>query len=150
MYKYFCVRLSEVYMTNEKFKNLKRIVQKEVSFTEEDILNQSTKIAVLYQKYLSIYTTVLATYNTIKIDLDEMFGILYRKYRIEDDVDWKNANAITSQIKCDPKYCTLLRECNRLEIILKFLEKTLSNIKDISHNMRNYLEAKKLLTGRDY
>ena len=126
------------------------MAREEIFFDEETILSQSANVARLYQKYLSIYAVELEAYDMLKIKVDEIYGKLMRHYRIEDDVEWKNQSAVSSQVKSDPKYVKAVTAMYQSEVVMKWLEKTLVNIKDLSHNIRNYLEAKKLLSGRDY
>lgn len=137
-------------MTNEEFIKLKKIALKEICFDEDRILEQSAGIAKLYQKYLSIYVTELENYNRLSVKVDEIFGQLMRHYTMDDDIAWKNQSALVSQVKSDAKYVKAVIARDTSEVQMKFIEKTLANIKDMSHNVRNYLEAKKLLTGRDY
>ncbi len=137
-------------MESEDFKKLKIKTAEIVGFDEEDILNQSLIVPRLYQRYLDIYVVELEKYRSLVSKKDKLYGELWRKVRVDGDVRWTTKEEILSQIRADKNYYALIVSMDKQEVVVKYLEKTLVNIKDMSYNIKNYIDVKKFITGRDY
>jgi len=137
-------------MTNEEFKQLKKIASKEVVFTEEDIANQCLIVPRLFQRYLDVYTVELEELKIMIAQKEKKHGKLYKYYKYEDDIKWTTREEINSQIRSNDEYYKILLKCEKQEVIVSFLNETIDNIKKMSFNMKNYIEIKKFLTGRDF
>ena len=134
-------------MENKKFKNLQEEIQKDIFLDKKNILQKSIDVPVLFNKYLQYYINelhLLKNQITIK---DRLYGELYDKFKFHYDYELKNKAEIDAYINKHPKYYEITLKINTLETQVKFLEKTIENVKNMNYNIKNYLELEKFLNG---
>jgi hypothetical protein len=144
-----CQGKNEVYykMNLEDLKKLKRRATEDVQFNEDNAVEMSTRIPNLYQKYLSLYITELEKYKEFVATRDQLYGRLIRDEKINGDIEWKNKDEYNAVINCNDDYYSLRLRTNQQELVVKFLEDTLSNINRMSFSIKNYIDLKKFLGG---
>jgi len=134
-------------MDDKTFNKLKQLATKEIQFTEETAAYMSTRVPNLYQKYLDIYVNELRELKKTGTEIENMYGVLYKKTKHHSQYEWGSKSEIESQINTDPAYHALRIKANEQEYIVKYLEGVLDNIKRLSFSIKNYIDIQKFRTG---
>lgn len=134
-------------MTPEEFTKLKILIEKDCLLDDSNMLQMSTKYPSLYQKYLNIYLRELDILKTMKTELENLYGVLLKKFKYEDHYKWDTKSEIESQISGDTKYHEKRLLIVKQEYVVEYLEKTLDNIQRISFSIKNWVEIKKFMMG---
>ena len=129
------------------FETLKSQIREDIKLTERNVLQKSIDFASIYQKYLEIFTTELSKLKSLQITLDKNYGELLHHYKFTYEFKLNSASEIEAHVKSDQKYITNLELYNTQENLVKFLEKTLSNISAMQYSIKNIIEYKKLVSG---
>ena len=138
-------------MNSEDFKKLKIIVDDEICFDENSSLDSmfilSTRLPNVYQRYLDVYTNEFEIYKNLIADKDKKFGNLLHFYKYKDDYKWDTKHELDAKILSDKSYYDLQIKCNKQEAVVKYLEKTLTNITNMGHYIKSCIEIKKYYAG---
>ena len=136
-------------LTNDTFKKLKDVADEDVAIpdTLPEVAKKNLALPTLIQKWTKYYTNQKYSVECEKIDLEEMYGKLYKEKKFNDDCDWGTASrGIDSQIKSDSNYCSRLRSLAAQQYYLDFISETLATLKQMHYTIKNYLDYKKITT----
>lgn len=130
----------------EEFKKLRKEVNNDLTITKENVLEKSLQVPKLYSKYLNIFIALFRRYKALIEEKDVLYKKLYHEYKYEFKYELKNTE-VNLYIKGDEKFMLKCSEINDVEHILKYFEKILENIKQISFNVKNFIDYTKFLNG---
>lgn len=111
-----------------------------------EIAKKNNALPTQIQYMQKFYTQQKYEVEKLKIELDELYGKLFKHYRIDDDIQWNTTKEIESQIYADKDYTTKYRQLAEQKYYLNYIEETLSNLKDMHYTIKNYLDYKKITT----
>lgn len=133
-------------MTLEELNKIKKEIEKDVDITDINVLDKSLEIPKIFQKYLSFYIRESTKCKTMKIELEQMYGKKIQE--IKKDVGYK-LNVVETEgfVNSDEKYTQLRKDYVIQEAVCKFLEESIISIKNMSFNIKNYVELKIFLGG---
>jgi hypothetical protein len=131
-------------MTLEQFKSLKTKVESDLDLTDSNAAEKSLKLSSLYSKYLGLYIQELKLLKTTSTEKDKLYGELYHKYKFKNDFQLDSAKEIDTYIRADDSFYNKCLEFQNQEIIVKYLEEVLQNIKNAGYAIKNHLEFVKL------
>jgi len=137
-------------MDSEKFAKLKKIIDKEVSFNEQNASEKVYLSSQYYQKYLDIYTNECLELEDLKLDMNKVYGERLHHYKYNHSYEWDSQAQLTAKIHSDQKYIDVAQKFNRQKIIVDYLEKTLKNISGMTYAIREFRELKLFFSGRNY
>lgn len=123
----------------------KRELEQDTLVTDDNIIDKVKRVPHLYQKYLSIYVKETMTLKKMKSDLDEFYGLAFKKL-LEGDRKL-NKGEIDQFISCNPEYVKMNREYMFMEQVCIFLEKSVDNVKSMSYSCKAYVDLKIWLGG---
>jgi hypothetical protein len=135
-------------MTQEEFEQLKESTNKKFIINDLNILTKTQTLSKTLQDYITIFVSEYETLKTLKTNQDHLYGQLYKHYKENYNVELESKHEYETYILGDEKYYNLTLELNKQEIIVKFLEETIDNIKKLSFNIKNWLEIKKYFEGQ--
>lgn len=127
-------------MTGDEFKALKAQAAEDLKFDKTNAMEKCQSIPSLYQHWLDIFNNQSAALAGLQIARDKLYGELYKKYHIDDDVKWGANKEIESQVKCDKEWLKLAGEYAKQKLIVDYLQETLGNINRMSFSIKNYLQ----------
>lgn len=144
--------ISDSYILNENvhyefFEKLKSELKEELNITADNIMDKSLKISHYYQKYLNIYLKYIDKCKNFFIERDRIYSILYNFYSKNFKYKLSTKGEIESYIFGNKNYIDISRSCNTFDNFVKFLEKTLDNIKNSNFSIKNYIEYRKFING---
>jgi len=134
-------------MNQDTFAELKDVTSKIFNITELNILDKTRSLSKTLQNYITLLVSELDELKDIKQQREYLYGQLYKFYKEDYNRELESKHEYENYIYSNDKYNTLSIEVNRQEIIVKYLEETIDNIKKLSFNIKNWLEIKKYLEG---
>lgn len=136
-------------MNNQDFAKLQKIGEEECQLpdTFEKIMVKNNILPSLVQKWQTLYTKQNFIVQKAKIDLEELYGQLFKHYKFDDNYSWGSTKEIESQIYADPNYVQKLRDYTDQKYYLEYIIETLGTIKGLSFTIKNYIEYKKMMTS---
>lgn len=135
-------------ITPDLFKKLQEVGERycKMPDTLSEIAKKNNSLPTEIQYMQKFYTQQKYEVEKLKIELDELYGQLYKHYRIDDDIQWNTTKEIESQIYADKQYIAKNRELAEQKYYLNYIEETLSELKDMHYTIKNYLDYKKITT----
>ena len=134
-------------MTIEAFEKLKKIIEKDLDLTEENMADKSLKIPILYTKYLDIYSKELKILKDKTLDRDKFHGDLYHKIKFEGEYKLDYAKEVEIYCNRDDELYKKNQEIIFQTIVVKHIEEILETIKSMGYTVKNYIEWRKFLAG---
>jgi len=132
-------------MEIKTFKALMKKLDLELTLTEENLIEKSKKLPMLYNEYLDIFSKELRSLKKLSADKHKKFGELYKHFKYFDNHNWETKGEIETQILAHDEYYALVVEFNEQETMVKQLEMALENIKRTSFQIKNIIEYKKFV-----
>lgn len=133
-------------MDELKFKELQEFTKNKFKITEENVLSQSISIPSSYHYFLSLYADELKIYKNKITEKEKLYGILYNSIRFDNKTTsnkgLKNLTEIEPYINSNEIYYQLCIDINHQEMVVKYLEETLSSINKLSYAIKNYIDIK--------
>jgi hypothetical protein len=129
-------------MNQENFTKLKAFNQNKFKITEDNVLTQAISIPSSYHYYLDIYADELKILKNKITEREKLYGVLYDQIRFHDNRELKNKTEIDPYINSNEMYYQLCLNVNDQEVIVKYLEETISSINKLSYSIRNYIDIK--------
>lgn len=134
-------------MNKEDFEALKIMSEKRVQYTEDNMQTKLREIPLLYQEFLRYQSVQLKEKIDLDLQLEEIFGERFKYYKFDDSYNWGSKTEIESRVYCDKLYIDKKRECEQQNIVIKYIEETLANIKSMGYSIRNEIEYLKYQAG---
>lgn len=138
-------------MNLEQYQVLKKKVEEDLLVDESNAAEKSLKFSSLYSKYLSLYMQELRILKTISVEKDKLYGELYHKYKFNTDKDFNyqldSGKEIDTYVRKNESFYKKCLDFQNQEIIVKYLEETLSNLNNTGYRIKNYIELLKLKMG---
>ena len=135
-------------MNQENFNKLKLFTGGKFKITEDNILSQAISIPSSYHYYLDLYIDELKTLKNKITEREKLYGTLYDTIRFGGNRDLRNKTEIDPYINSNDIYYKLCLEINDQEVIMKYLEETLSSINKLSYSIKNYIDIKNLQSNK--
>jgi hypothetical protein len=129
------------------FGKLKDFVEKELTFNEDNVERMSLNFSNIYMKYLRVFTNETKILKELYYEKQKMFGKLLHHFKFEVEFQLDSKSEIESYIRSDDNYYNLCLKYSNQEIIVDYLEKTLSRINTMGFEIKNYIEIIKLKKG---
>ena len=130
-------------MDIKTFKILMKKLDAKLKITDDNISAKSMELPLLYHEYLDTYSKELRILRKLEVDKKKMFGDLYDKIK-HGNVMWDTKAEVETQIWRDPGFYKLCVEYNEQDTIVQQLELCLKNIQNISFQIKNLIEYRKL------
>ena len=135
-------------MEIEDFKKLKNEIDKDILFEEEYAQQKLVELPKLQQHYLDIATLMAMNLKKKQLEVDRTFARKFKYFKFDDNLSWDgNKGQIEIQVRGDKEYQDKLRSFYQLEVMLKHVESTISNLKQLHFTIKTYLEFRKFQTG---
>jgi len=134
-------------MTEEEYLILSEKINTDLLITESNVLLKSIEIPQIYTFYLNHYRKTLKYYKELLVLKDKIYGELFHYYKYEFTHALDKKTDIEPYINSNEKFYKILIKVNNQEIYLKWLEKALDNIKQMSFNIKNFIDYKKFMNG---
>lgn len=131
-------------MDIKTFKQLMKMLDESLKLNDDNMSEKSLEIPLLYHKYLDIYSKELRRLKKLHIDKKKLFGTLYEQIKHHGNISWDTKAEIESQIYRDTSYYQLCVEYNEAETMVNQLELCLKNIQNMSFQIKNFVEYRKL------
>lgn len=126
------------------FKQLQKDLRDRLVLDEDRLYDATMKQGTLYQDYLEVFIHELTELKGLKLKMDKLHGTLYDKMKNGSDKSWDKKAEIESQIMANDEYHKLRVKHAKQEVIVKFLEESLSNIRNFGFTIKNTIEVKKM------
>lgn len=136
-------------LTNTQFAQLQTIAEADTKMTDKimDVAEKNCQLPTIIQRWTKLYTNQNYCVQILKIELDELYGELFKEYKFESNYDWGNTTkGIDSQIYADKRYTTKLRELAAQKYYLDYISETLGTLKQMHYTIKNFLDYKKITT----
>lgn len=133
-------------MDQENFKKLKKMVNSTLQINEDNVAEKSRKIPYIQSKYAGILVNEIEIYKKLDLNKIKIHAEKYKYYKEEYSREL-NKTEIEIYINNEEIYQDILSTLSKQSIIVKYLEETLTNIKAISFNIKNYIDIKKYFEG---
>lgn len=132
-------------MNQSELNKIKKDLEDDLKITDDNVLDKTKTVPHLYQKYLSVYIKESMLLKKLKSDLDEFYGLAFKKL-FEGDRKL-NKGEIDQFICAEKEYVNMKRQMEFQEQVCIFLEKSVDNVKAMSYNLNNYISLRKFLGG---
>jgi len=134
-------------MTQEELLLLQKSLDEFLTLTSSNAEGISLKMPLKYSKYLAVYLEELEVYKNLLADKEKLFGQLFHHFKFEVDFKLDTLREIEAKISSDDRFNALLKSINYQEKVIKFLEKSLENLKNIPFTVKNFIEIMKFKNG---
>jgi hypothetical protein len=141
------LQIEELFMTNEDFQKLKKVINSQLTITDENVMTKSVQISVIYADLMEIWSKELRELKNISHRKDKIYGDLYHHYKFKFNYQLDSAKEIDNYVKADDKYYQVALEYSNQEVIVKYLEQTLTHINNLGFRITSYVEMKKMKKG---
>lgn len=133
-------------MLDKDFELLKKTTG-EISFDERTAPSVLQKIPQKYQTFLDILSVELMELNALKAQKENLYGKIYIELKEKGRRELSGKHEFDAYINSNGTFHDLCVKIFKQEVIIRYLEETLSNIKSLSYNIKNYLDYKKFYAG---
>lgn len=136
-------------LTNQQFAQLQIFAEQDTNLTDklDDVAAKNISLPGIIQRWTKLYTKQNYSVMLLKMELDVLYGELYKKYKFESNYDWgSGTKGIDSQIYADKDYTAKNRELATQKYYLEFISETLNTMKQMHYTIKNFLDYKKILT----
>ena len=133
-------------MTTDELNKIKKEIELDLMINDENVLSKSLQIPHIYQKYLSVFIKESFILKKMKIELDIMYGDRF-KYLREQNSRKLTQGDTECYIMSEESYQKKNLEYQFQELICRFLEEITQKIKNLSFDIKNYVELKIFLGG---
>jgi len=133
-------------MNLEVFNKLKERVNKDLNITDMNVLEMTTRSTKLYTHYLDMYCRQLNEYKNLKVDQDEIYGRVYKKFKEDYNYELK-ISEIEVYCKADKDYSEIRRKVDFQGIVVDYLENVLKELNAIGYKIKSHIELKIFLAG---
>lgn len=136
-------------LNNTQFSQLQTIADADTKMTDNlmDLAKKNCELPTIIQRWTKLYTNQNYCVSQLKIELDELYGDLFKEYKFNSNYDWgTSAKGIESQIFADKRYTAKLRELCSQKYYLEYITETLNNLKQMHYTIKNFLDYKKITT----
>jgi hypothetical protein len=134
-------------MDQESFEKLKKHTIDKLRLTEETLEQQSLRIPQVYQNYLTLYIEEIKTYKDLLSEKDKLYGVLFNDMKFNTNKELKTKSEIEPFIWANEGYYKMCLRINDQEIQVKYLEETLSTLKNMSYHISNAITLIKIRKG---
>lgn len=132
-------------MNQTELNKLKSDLESDLDITDDNVLDKSLRVPHLYQKYLSYYIKESIALKKMKVELDEFYG-----KAIEELVKGPlklSKGEMDHFVEGNKEYCDKRRSYYFQEQCCVFLENSVQNVKNLSFNIKNFIDLKIFLQG---
>jgi hypothetical protein len=134
-------------LSDKEFNDLQDYLEDKLTFNEENIGLKTMELASIHHKLIRLLSSMTKDKTAIEGKLDEMYGTLYKFYKFESEYRWETKGEIESQIFSDKRYSTIKERANLITVQITFVGKSLDSLKEISYQIKNYIDFQKLMNG---
>lgn len=134
-------------MKDEVFEKVKSKIKSDLSINESNVLLKTIEIPKLFIRYSELFVKQMEHYKLLLLSKDKLYGELYEKYKYKGQYNLSTKGEVEAFVYSDEEWISLNKECIKQECITKFLENVLSDVKQLSFNLKNFIEYKKYLEG---
>jgi len=134
-------------MDEKEFRILQEKVNDDVNIDKNNVLNKSLIVPKLYSYYSQIFSEQLKIFRNMSLEKEKVYGQLYHYYKHEYQFKLDKRTDIEPYIFKDDKWCSLMKNFNDQEVIVKYLEKVLDAVKSMGFSIKNYVDYRKFLEG---
>jgi hypothetical protein len=131
-------------MDIKSFKQLMLQLDEELKINEKNLEQKSMAIPLIYHQYLDIYSKELRHLRKLELEKKKEYAISYEKVKHKSNVSWETKTEIESQVYNDPSFYSKCVEYNEQETMVNQLELSLKNIQNMSYQIKNIIEWRKL------
>lgn len=133
-------------MTLDELNKLKKEATEDLSITEQNALEKTLEVPQLFQRYLSLFLRESLILKKMRVNLDKLYGQRFRYYR-EDYGRELRAGEIEHFINSEEEYHKKNLEYQTQEAICKYLEDTTQKMKNLSFDLKNFIDLRSFLGG---
>ena len=134
-------------MIKEKFDELKLEVEEDLKITEDNVLQKNLKLSNMYNHYLKIYIHEIKILKSIASSKNLKYKEKYHFYKFDCQFKLTSNKEIETYVEGDEEINKLNVRIQNQEIIVKYLEEVLDNIKSTGYRIKNHIELYKLQHG---
>jgi hypothetical protein len=134
-------------MDQVNFKSLKHYISTKVKLTKVNLEEKSASLSTLYFYCIDIYSDEFKIYKDMKVDAESTYGRLYKKYAYGSNLQLKTKNEVEAHIWSDEEYFNHMKNLNHQEAVVRFLEETITMVKQIGFTIKNMIEIQRVKSG---
>jgi hypothetical protein len=131
-------------MDIQSFKKMMLELDGKLKLSEDNLEKKSMEIPLLYHQYLDIYSKELRLLKKLELDKKKEYAISYEKVKHKSNISWDTKSEIEAQVYNEQSFYTKCVEYNEQETMVNQLELCLKNIQNMSYQIKNLIEWKKL------
>lgn len=128
-------------------KKIDSSIETELTINAGNINDKLFELPKLTYKYKKLFVKQYGLVKYLKGELESCFGELFEFYKFNYKYKLDTIKEIESFIKQDKKYVAKLNTFNEQEAHLKYLEGIIEAIKQLSYNIKSYIEWRKFTEG---
>lgn len=131
-------------------EELMQMSKEDLEVTKENISDKSIKYSSIYHKYVKMKYHQDIEFSKLKIEREKVYGDLFHAYKFENKsggYDLSTKTEIDIYVKKDPDFQKINLKYLKQEALLKFLEQTVENVKNMSYSFKNYVDIEKFQQG---
>jgi len=134
-------------MDQQNFIKLKKYIESKIKLTKDNLEEKSASLSTLYFYCVDIYSDEFKIYKNMKVDSESIYGKLYKKYAYGYNIQLKTKNEIDAHIWSDEEYFACMKNLNHQEAVVRFLEESITMIKQIGYTIKNMIEIQRAKSG---
>jgi len=136
-----------VILTDEKFLNLQKRVQRDLELTADNVRTKILELPIMYTRYMKLYLDQRKILKEIKNDMLKMRKKRYHHYKFDGDFALGNTTEINLYVDGDDKIWELTIVLDKQEAVVEYCKETVSQISKMSYLIKSYVELEKLRHG---
>lgn len=135
-------------MNQENFVKIKEIIEEKLKISEDEnaIVLMSKNMPSNFQLVLDIFINELKLFKKMQKDKEKKYSELYKEYKEKYNLSLTK-DEIKTYCNSNEEYYKICVDLDNQEVIVKYFEMTLDNIKRMSYDIKNWIEIKKFYAG---
>ena len=136
-------------MTQAELQKLKPIIQKELTFNEDNLQSKFQELIIKRCFYLDLTSKETTKLKNLRLDKEVLYAELYDKIKFHSDIRREKRDEIESQMHREPRFLAICKEIIIQEEIVSYLAEIIQAFKDLSFQLRAMLDMIKFKAGLD-
>lgn len=135
-------------MTDKDFALIQKSAEETLKMPDKlrEVIEKNNLLPSEINKWTKIWSKQYYIVQCLKIDLEKLYGELFKHYKFNDSCAWGSTKEIETQIHSDDSYKAKILEYTTQKYYLDFVTETLSSVKNLNFVIKNFIDYKKIET----
>ena len=137
-------------MNLEKFKELQKVIEDNISWDEHNIEEMERKLGKMYQNLTNIYFKEKLLTDDLSVELKKLYSEIFIDLKENAKRSYDSKYEIENVINSNNDYYKMSLEFNQQKAILDWIESTRDNLNNIKFEIKDFMNWKLFKNGMKF